>query len=261
MQPQPPVYPQQPPQPQGPPAAANPGQTGGILMLVACLALAIGTFTKSWVTASWDEGTESVKMGPLGIEVCDRDECESIGWSKIERGDADIKVTAQLSLFAGIASLVCAGIAGIMALSRSAQKIPVGVFVGIFSASAGVMAYFVVRSMSDGKGEISPGPGYSSVLAIGGIMMASIVLKTMLGPLRKPLLAAPAAHGYPQQPYQGQPMQQQPMQQQPYAQPGQQMAPPPPPQQMAQACPRCRGQLQYVAQYQRYFCPACQQYA
>jgi len=39
MQPQPPGYPQQP---YAQPPAANPGQTGGILMLVACLALAVG---------------------------------------------------------------------------------------------------------------------------------------------------------------------------------------------------------------------------
>lgn len=239
------VYsPQMPQQPHGPPAGANPAQTAGILMLVACLALAIGTFTKSWVTASWDEGSESMKMGPLGIEVCDRDECQKISWSQMPRGDADIKLTAQLSLFAGLASLVCAGIAGIMALSRSAQKIPVGAFIGVFSGSAGVMAYFVVRSMSDGKGEISPGPGFSSVMAIGGVIMASVVLKTMLGPLRKPLLAAPVAYGYAQ-PHPGQPMQQ--VQ--------------PPQQQVAAACPRCQAPLQFVAQYQRYYCTACQQYA
>jgi len=53
-----------------------------------------------------------------------------------------------------------------------------------------------------------------------------------------------------QQPMQQQPMQQQPMQQQPM----QQQAPPQYP------CAQCQTVLQWVAQYQRWYCPTCQQY-
>jgi len=70
-----------------------------------------------------------------------------------------------------------------------------------------------------------------------------------------------AQQSQPMQPYgqQGsQPYQQPHQQSQPYQQP--QMAPPhqPPPQ--VHNCPRCGTQLQFVAQYQRWYCPREQQY-
>ena len=52
-------------------------------------------------------------------------------------------------------------------------------------------------------------------------------------------------------PQQGQPMQQQPMAQQAAPQGGQQQYP----------CPRCQSPLQWAAQYNRWFCARCQQYA
>ncbi len=223
------------------PAGANPAQTAGIIMLVCALALAIGTFTKSWLSESGD-GREA-GIGLTGIKMCGRGECMALSWGDLDKMGGgkvpgDIKLFGYLGFLAGLASIGAAGAAGGLALSRNTHKIPTKVLLGIFGAASFSMAFFLVRVMTHDKlGDA--GISYSGFLAFGGLIGASVVLKQMLGPIiaRGQLAAGPAA--YAQGPMGGAPM----------------AAGAPP-----VACPRCAGQAGYVAQYQRHFCTACQQY-
>jgi hypothetical protein len=100
------------------------------------------------------------------------------------------------------------------------------------------LTYFAIRlSMSDD--DVQFGPGFSVFLAVGGLIAAGIVMQTMLRPLIQKAQGAapslPAAQAMPMG-----------------AAPQAAQAPGP--------CPRCGGQLQFVAQYQRWYCTACQQY-
>lgn len=242
----------QPPQgypPQGgPPAAANPAQTAGIILLVCAAAIAIGTFTKSWMSAS--EGDESIGVGLWGVKVCEDDEgCQSISWGDAgDRTPGDIKIFGPFGFLAGLAAAGAAAAAGGMALSRNTGKIPNKVILGIFGAASFAQTFFLVRLMTEDKLSRGMSISYSGILSIGGLIAAGIVFKQMLAPqinAAKGLLPAATAMGGGYAPPMGAP----PMGGQPPVAAAATMT-----------CPRCQGQATFVAQYNRHFCNACQQY-
>ena len=229
-------YPQQPVQ--GPPMAAqppNPAQTAGIILCVCALALLIGLFTKGWASAS--EGREEVNAGLLGFEGCRGGECRSVDWELAEKGldiPSDVGMFRILGLLCGLAALGGIAAAGGMALARKTAKIPIKPIQGAMGAASFTLTYFAIRLAMSDK-DVDFGPSYSVFLAIGGLVAAGIVMQTMLRPLVQQAQAAAP--------------------QLPVAQAVAGAAP-----QAAGPCPRCGGQLQFVAQYQRWYCTACQQY-
>jgi hypothetical protein len=228
----------QPPQPVG---GAGNTQLGAILMIVAGVCIVVGLVSKSFVTASWDEGSESIKIGFMGVEVCDRDECESVPWDKMGKGDGDIKAVRMIGLISGFLGAGLCAMAALMAFSN--KRPPVGAIQGVLGVAAFSLAYFLFRFISEGKGEMAPGPGFAAFIGLGGVIMGSIVSKTMFKHLAPGMPGAPMAYG-------GQPM----------AHGHPMMAPPPPPPAATTPCTRCRQPAQFVAQYQRWYCPSCQQY-
>lgn len=125
------MHPGQQPPPQQPyhPGPAQPAgdntQLGAGLMLVAAVCILIGIFSKSFVTASWDEGSESMKMGLMGAEVCDGDECRSMSWSQMGKVDGDVKAVRIIALISGFGAAGLCAVAGLMAFSR--KRPPTGI--------------------------------------------------------------------------------------------------------------------------------------
>jgi hypothetical protein len=257
------------------PPAGNPGALGGILVLVAALMILVGVCTRSWFTMN-DDG-DSMKAGLTGYSIC----IGSSGYDDYDSGGGDscheeffagrmgtpkdIFAAGYLGFLFGIGAAACAAVAGIMGLTRKAASVPVVIFAVIAGVALADQLYYVVRVQSEFHGEIKPSMGYSMFLAVIGGIGALVVQLAVLGPAGRkmrgntPMMPMgyygggpgpmPMPMGAMPQP-QHQPM---PMQQ-PLAQPsGQQSA--------MQACPRCSGQLQFVAQYQRWYCQQCQQYA
>ncbi len=244
------MHPGQKPPPQQPyhPGPAQPAgdntQLGAGLMIVAAIAIIVGLVSKSFVTASWDEGTESVKIGLLsGMELCDRDECRTVGWGEGRDAKGDIKAVRMIALISGFAAAGLCGLGAVMAFSR--KRPPVGVLQGALGVAAFAFTFFIVRWITEGKGEVSPGPGWAGIVGIGGLILGSVVSKTMFKHLA-PGGVAPAAGAYPAQGH--------------APPPPQGYAPPPPPPAATTACTRCGQPAQFVAQYQRWYCPSCQQY-
>ncbi len=260
-------------QPAGPAAAPNPAQNAGIAMLVCGLLLAVGLFTTSWGTAS--RGSKEFNIGVIGAEQCRRGECRSVDERLWKRADGDIVAMRWIGLLAGFAALAGMCAAGGMALSRNTAKIPVRPLQIALGLASGSLTYFAFRIVMSKFQGVDLSPGFSAFLGIGGIIGAGVVLKQMLQPLIAQAQVGglgfagaaagmqPAAGMYPQA---GQPM---PQAAQPPAQAAQapaqaaqpQAAPAQAAQPQAQPCATCGGGLQYVAQYQRYYCGACQKYA
>jgi hypothetical protein len=271
MQPMPPGYGAQgpgygaPPQPTAPVAGKNPA----IGLFVIALVIAVGAFSHSWARTSEDHGDFSMSVGAglTGgkVSACEEGDCHdaSVDWGG-ESGDQttnDLKYLGYLAMLGSLAAIALCAAAGGMVLSGNARKINVPTFVALIATGAGTMGIFLIRLLTKDLGGGGDDPTHLSIswsgfLGIGGAIAGAIVIGSVLAPIVRAAQAAPmpmqmpmaqAMPGYPQQqPMQQQPMQQQPMQQQP---------------QMMTACPRCGGQLTYVAQYQRSFCHACQQYA
>jgi hypothetical protein len=223
---------------QGAAAAPNPAQTAGIILCVCALALLIGLFTKGWATAS--EGRDTIGAGLLGFEGCGGGQCMSVEWDKAEKMldiPSDVGAFRILGLLCGLAALGGIAAAGIMALTRKTGQIPVKAIQGVMGAASFTLTYFAFRlAMSDD--DVQFGPGYSAFLAIGGLLAAGIVMQVMLRPLVQQAKAAAPALPAAQAVAGAGPA--------PTAAPG--------------PCPKCGGQLQFVAQYQRWYCTACQQY-
>ncbi len=215
------------------PAGSN-TQLGAALMLVAGICVLVGVLSKSFATASWDEGTESISFGFLGAEVCDGDECKELSWDQMGKVDGDIKMVRILGLLSGFGAAGLCAVAAFMAFSN--KRPPMGAVQGVMGVAAFSYTFFLIRFMSEGRGEMSPGPGYAAFLGIGGLIMGSIVNKTMFKHL--PAGGAPG---------------------QAYSPPGGYPPPPPPPTATA-PCTRCGQAAQFVAQYPRWYCPSCQQY-
>jgi hypothetical protein len=228
-------------QPPGPPAQGaaappNPAQTTGIILLVCALAILIALFTKGWATAS--EGRFEIGAGLLGIEGCGGGHCESLEWDKAEKQldiPSDVGIFRILGLLCGLGAVGGIAAAGGLCLARNAGKIPLKPIQGIMGAASFTLTFFAFRLAMSDK-DVNFGPGFSAFLGIGGLVAAGIVMQTMLRPLvQQAKAAAPAL-----------PVAQAIGGAAPGAAPG--------------PCPKCGGQLQFVAQYQRWYCTACQQY-
>jgi hypothetical protein len=267
----------------------DPAKTAAIMLCVAAGLLFIGMVSKAWVTASMGSRDASLHIGPMGIEACHGSICIDTGGGKMP---GDVELIMMIALISGFASVAAAGVFGGFTLAHKKDKIPVPPRIGqiLFGVAAGSFVIFVIRIFSEGGHDL--GPGWAMFPGIGGAVLASVGIKKLTPFLGQPALAAGSPQGYGQQPYgqhgygqpnaqQSQPMQpygqqpgygQQPAAQQsqpmqPYGQPqqayGQQVAAP----QQAQPqqagipnCPRCGQPLQYVQQYQRWFCAREQQY-
>ncbi len=244
--------------PGGAPGPVDPAKTPAIIMLVCAVLLLIAMVTKGWAGAS--EGRFDIGAGLFGFEGCRGGECESMEWDRAAKRldiPSDVSTFRILGMIAGFLAIGGMAAAGGMALSGNLGKIPVKPIQGIMGAAAGSLTYFAMRLwMSDD--DVNFGPSWGAFVGIGGLIGAGVVLRTKLAPL-----VEAAAGAMPQQGWAGAPQQQQ-WQQAPQA-PQQQWQQPQAaaPQQQAQQtypCQTCQQPLQYVAQYQRYYCATCQKY-
>lgn len=211
------------------------------MLIVAAVLILIGIISRNWISASHGE----YRIGPMGLEVCHSSVCFDV---PNERGlPNDLELVMLLAVVSGFASAIAAGVFGGMALAKKHHKLPVPRLANIaFGLAAFSFVYFMIRVFTEVP---RSAPGWAWAPAIAGVIVGGIGLKRLLA-------VAPARS------YQPNPMPQQPYGQQPYGQPMQPpaMQPPAPPQQQASFCPRCGTQLQFVDQYQRWFCPREQQY-
>jgi hypothetical protein len=266
-----------PPRQAGP---ADPARAASIMLLAAAGLMFIGLISKSWLTASAGGRDISIAIGPLGAEMCRGGDCIGAPTGKLP---GDIELFMYLALISGFAAVAGAAVIGGMTMSGKRNiPLPPKIAQGLFGLASASMIIFIVRMFSE-QGDMSP--GWAMFPAIGGAVLASIGMKK-LSPFVTGSLPTAQAYGqagaqpmqYGGQPYgaqQSQPMQpygaQQSQPMQPYgAQQSQPMQPygaqqsqpmqPQQPQQAAPSCPRCGTPLQFVQQYQRWFCSREQQY-
>lgn len=250
-------------QPPAQPSIQGGGKGAGIGMLVMALLIAIGAFTHSWATQSVEDSWYGVGLLGLKASSCYEGECreDSMSWGEMDdRGgddkNADVKFTGYLGFLGALAAMILCVVAGGMVLASNLRKVPTVAVTVVLGVAAGAMMLFLIRVLTKEGSDNELKLGYSGILAIGGAIGGVILSQVGLAPaIRRERQQLGMGGGYPQQPMpMGYPQQPMPM--------GYPQQPPMVMQQpLATACPRCNGPLQYVAQYQRNFCPACQQYA
>lgn len=225
------------------------------MLLAAAALMFVGLISKSWLTASeGSHGGVTVGIGPLGAEMCKRGECVGAPTGAMP---GNIELFMYLALIAGFAAVAGAAVIGGITVSGKRHiPVPPNIALGLFGIASGAMVIFVVRVFAEG-GDLSP--GWAMFPGIGGAVLASVGMKKLTPFVTGSMPTAVAGYGaqqsQPMQPYGAQ--QSQPMQ--PYGGQPQQMQQPQP-QQGVPNCPRCGTPLQFVQQYQRWFCSREQQY-
>ncbi len=249
---------------QHPPASAGPADPAkgtAIALCIAAVLILVGTVSKSWFSAGHRD--ESIHLGLMGGEVCDGSRCIDIPMDRLGKKMPELELFAMVGMLGGFAAAAAAGVFGGMTLAGKKGQLPplkLGqVAYGI--ASFGMTAFFIRIIAEGGKGDVNP--SWAIVPGIGGVIFAAAMTKKLKSFLPAPGQPALPAGAPPQGFYgqQGYANQSQPMPpQNPYANQSQPMqpqmgAPPGPPPQQQHPCPRCGTPLQFVAQYQRWFCP------
>jgi hypothetical protein len=208
-------------------------QTAGILLLVAAGAIVVGIVTKGFVSVSVRDSKITGHIGLLGGEVCGMGggyggdsyggDCQSVPvW---DNADTDVEIARLAAMIGGFAAAGCAAIAGLLAFQR--KQLPPMLLHGAVGVATSGAVYLLIKLITDSDiPGVENSPSYSGFVLIGGLIMASVVAKSMLG-------GVPITSG----------------------------APAPTPYAAATApCTRCGRPAQFVTQYQRWYCPSCQQY-
>jgi hypothetical protein len=232
-----------------------------VLGFVAAAMLLPALFTRGWWTGEKRESdgyggsgyggkvVATLAVGVFGVEFCNRDydsegmECKSFSFGEVPgRGPFGTWRTLGKGVVAGgLATAAAMVVLGVFALQR--KRLPIGVFAGPALGGAAFLILWLAWNQSLGGGEnaMEISPGFSFFLALVGYGAATAAIWLFAG-----LPAVPAAA--------------------PGAQPvAQAVAPmaqlPPLGAQQAHPCPRCHAPLTFVAQYNRWYCNACQQYS
>jgi hypothetical protein len=275
----------------GPPIEGQPIAIG---LLVAAVLILVAVFSYSWVTVGNEGG-----VGPLGFKACRRGMCQSISWGDMGgKTPGDWSAFGYLTLLGGLAAAAGAGACGVLMLTRKPGKMPYKPARIAIGVAAGCAAFWVMRILThDEMSGEGAGPGWSTFVGFGGLIAAGVLVqkaasfavyapKQLLGgpPMGaaggygQPMGGAPygqqpmggppmggAPGGYGQQPMGGPPMAGAPMGGPPMGGPAMNPGTAPTmasgPQPGAHPCPRCQRGLVFVAQYQRWFCESCKQYA
>lgn len=245
----------------------KPSPVPSILLFIATAALLFSLFGRGWNTHV-DEHI-AVHSGPVWGEVCfdsgDGMECKTHTFlSDLGKGSMGPgRIFGLLFVLLGVGGTIVAGIAAILLLSRprTATALVTVILVG---GSAVIMLGLFVYGVSQGGRFEVPGYGFflffiGAILAVvGGFLgMSSSRGGAAQAPMRPGYPYGGPPPGYPAQPGYGGPpgypqphQMQQPMPQPVHAQPPQ-----------AGPAHTCGTSMTWVVQYNRWYCPRCNQYS
>jgi hypothetical protein len=172
------------------PFAAHPYQTpalpldhrarnAAIALCGAALLLLVGLVSHGWFTGRGDSS-----VGLLGVEECRRAMCRSMNWFDIPRAPAELKLFATIGIIGIVGAIGFLAQAAIMLFRREAHRVmmvPLNAALGI--AAFGCFSFFFHLTFGELSHKLSA--SYAGVLAMAGIIGASIVIGTIVRPLAK----------------------------------------------------------------------------
>jgi hypothetical protein len=161
------------------PATDLRARNAAIALIVCGVALLVGLVSHGWFSARGDGS-----VGLLGVEECRRTICRSMSWFDIERAPAELKLFATVGILGFIAAIAMIIQATVMLLKRQPQRvalIPLNATLGI--AAFGAFSFFFHLTFGELSHRLSV--SWAGLVAMGGIIAASIIIATMIRPLMK----------------------------------------------------------------------------
>lgn len=153
-------------------------RNAAIAMFITALAILIGVFTHSWFTMDRGEGG----IGLTGIEECRRGLCRSATWGEMGDGiPGGLSLFGYVGFLGGLAAAAGCVAAGAMLLRGNARKLPLKLVNVAFGVAAFGQLGFVSRIFAAGNMK-GVSLGWSLFVAIGGMIAAAVITKTMVMP-------------------------------------------------------------------------------
>lgn len=208
------------------------------ILVGTALPILIALVTKSWASGRGD----TIAVGPSGAEICLASTCAGVPFEKLGMG-GEVGAFAVLSIISGIAAMLAAAVFGGLVLANKSDKLP-PVVAGhaAFGAAAFSMFLFAIRVGGGDEVSLSWGP----LFGLGGVGAGWFMLRRLQKTLpAKVATFTPTVAGASTGPMFGE------------TPPTAAAAPVGQP----TTCPKCKGPVEYVAQYQRSWCAKCRQYA
>lgn len=176
-----PLAPFAPQQPYPTPALPldNRARNAAIALCGAAVLLLVGLISHGWFTARGDGG-----VGLLGVEECRRTMCRSMNWFDIPRATVELKLFSTIGIIGIVGAIGFLAQAALMLFRREAHRVmmvPLNAALGI--AAFGCFSFFFHLTFGELSRRLSV--GYAGILAMAGIIGASIVIGTMVRPLAK----------------------------------------------------------------------------
>jgi hypothetical protein len=154
-------------------------RNAAIALCGAAVLLLVGLISHAWFTARGDGG-----VGLLGVEECRRAMCRSMNWFDIPRAPAEVKLFSTIGIIGLVGAIGFLAQAALMLFRREAHRVmmvPLNAALGI--AAFGCFSFFFHLTFGELSRRLSV--SYAGILAMAGIIGASIVIGTMVRPLAK----------------------------------------------------------------------------
>lgn len=170
-----------PPPPYAAPVAPvdNRARNAAIALCGAAVLLLVGLISHGWFTARGDGG-----VGLLGVEECRRAMCRSMNWFDIPRAPAELKLFSTigiLGILGAVGFLVQAAVVLFRREPHRVMMVPLNAALGV--AAFGCFSFFFHLTFGELSHRLSV--SYAGIVAMAGIIGASVIIGTMVRPLAK----------------------------------------------------------------------------
>lgn len=158
--------------------ADNRARNAAIALVVCGLLLLVGLISRAWFS------TRGGSVGLLGLEECRGSLCRGMSWFDIKRAPTELKLFSTIGIVGIVVALGFIGQAAAMLFKRQAHRvmmIPLNAALGI--AAFGCFSFFFHLTFGEMSRRLEV--SYAGLIAMGGIIAASIIIGAMVRPLAR----------------------------------------------------------------------------
>lgn len=155
-------------------------RNAAIALCGAGLLMLVGLISHAWFASGRGGGS----VGLLGVEECRRAMCRSMNWFDIPRAPAELKLFSTIGILGILGAVGFLAQAAVVLFRRQPQRvmmIPLNAALGL--AAFGCTSFIFHLTFGELSHKLSM--SYAGIVAMAGIIGASIVIGTMVRPLAK----------------------------------------------------------------------------
>jgi hypothetical protein len=153
-------------------------RNAAIVLAVCGVVMLVGLVSRAWFS------TRGGNVGLIGLEECRGALCRGISWFDVKRAPTELKMFSTIGIIGIVGAIAFLLQAAVMLARREAHRVmmvPLNAALGI--AAFGCFSFFFHLSFGEMSRKLST--SYAGLLAMGGIIGASIAIGLMVRPLQR----------------------------------------------------------------------------